>query len=216
MFYAISRSRAGTRAVRRLRKPATIVDRILPQAGSFSQEGRGVHQFGGTEGPNELAGCEREQQDRPMFFWREQADAHQAGGRVPRVQQLATEGGLGRARARTCCGKPVRGPCPRLCCRFHCDLKNGCQDERQRSVHRCSAWVVFSLVLKCLALCTRATAGFQWPGHLDGHQFSLHLRFTGKCAFVSNSQQAHWNQALLSPRFRARKCSMVLTKILHQ
>ena len=26
----------------------------------------------------------------------------------------------------------------------------------------------FSLVLKCLALCTRATAGFQWPGHLDG------------------------------------------------
>ena len=34
-----------------------IVDRTLPQAGSFSQEGRGVHQFGGTEGPNEVAGC---------------------------------------------------------------------------------------------------------------------------------------------------------------
>ena len=41
----------------------------------FPKKDAGVHQFGGTEGPNELAGCEREQQDRPMFFWREQADA---------------------------------------------------------------------------------------------------------------------------------------------
>ena len=44
---------------------------------------------------------------------------------------------------------------------------------------------LFSLVLKCLALCTRATAGFQWPGHLDGPQFSLHIRFAGKCALVN-------------------------------
>ena len=30
-----------------------------------------------------------------MFFWREQADAHQVGGREPSVQQLAAECGLG-------------------------------------------------------------------------------------------------------------------------
>ena len=67
-----------------------------PQACSFfTRRKRRCTSLKGIEVQSDLAGCEREEQNRPIILWREHADAHQVGGREPRVQQLATEGGLG-------------------------------------------------------------------------------------------------------------------------
>ena len=206
------------------------------EGGSFSQEGRGsapVWRHGGPEGGDR---GNREHLDRPRSFGR--TGGCPTGGSGAQSAAAGHGGGLGLKGTGTYWFNEAPQGAPTLawsrleatktsaasrgwdnvhgfCCRFFCDLKDGCrcrsrrrtaqepdtalkQEERQRSVHRCFAWVTPLLwyapnedLRKLLALCTTGTAGVQWPEHLDGPQLSPHTRFPGKFALVNFFSDAH-------------------------